>query len=80
MAQVTSYLVQEAMVSMMMVLMVIVGMVIAVIEKAAAGQKAEMATEAYVAKTHRKEGRGGVPSSSSPPAGVRPRITAWPPF
>ncbi len=48
----TSYLVQEAMVSMMMVLMAIVGMVIAVIEKAAAGQKAEMATE----KTHRRRG------------------------
>jgi hypothetical protein len=78
--EVTSYLVQEAIVSMSMVFMVTVGMAIAVMAKAVAGKKAEMATGAYVVKTHRKEGRGGVPSSPPPPAGVQPQVAAWPPF
>jgi hypothetical protein len=68
------------MVLMTMVLMVTVGMAIAVMAKAVVGKKAEMATGADLAKAHRKEGRGGVPSSPPPPAGVQPRIATWPPF
>jgi hypothetical protein len=48
------------MVLMTMVLMVTVGMAIAVMVKAVAGKKVEMATGADLAKAHRKEGRGGV--------------------